>query len=715
MIPTQEQLMKFIRSKNFINFSIIAKHFNIKNTTVSDLVKDLEEKKLVDIIDAGGSKMVQVRENKMKKRGQVSVYIILGLVVLITTVLLFSFRNYIFKSQFERELESIEILEEFKPVKNYLDSCVSQVALEGAQILGSQGGYIELPQENVPVNPNAPFSNKLDVFRNNGLEVPYWFYETGNGIQKQQIPTLSEMQDQLAVYINSNLNDCLNNFTAFQGYDFSSFNNIETEIEIRDEEIFVRILSDMEISKDGLTAKFDKFLITVPVPLGKLYDTSLNLFEESSRNNFFEEKTIDMMVLYDEIPLSKTEFSCDIKIWDENQVKTDFKRIVNRNIGAVKTSQTTDYFTLGSVDKDINSNFLYSENWPFYMEVFPSDNGILKGDEIIKKTGALKALSIFLCLNNYHFVYDVKYPILITLNKNNYNFQFAQMIVIDNNQPKENILGTLNPIETVNICDRKATKTRVNTLTVNNNDVVVPLDNVLISFKCLTNTCNIGETSNENGNAVLEENFQQCLNGQIIAEKEGYNKATSTISTNQESQVSLVLEPYYNKEIEIVVVDKSSGATRELRSNEKVLLTFDHLTEDYSEAITYPETKNINLISGDYAITTYLSMNDPGKITIDPETVEKCVKVPKGGLLGLFFDETKCITTTLEGFNLEDVVVGGAVFEYGIDRINLANSDKIIIYTIFDMVPENNDEITLVYEGVSLNADNINFKYPELK
>jgi len=129
----------------------------------------------------------------------------------------------------------------------------------------------------------------------------------------------------------------------------------------------------------------------------------------------------------------------------------------------------------------------------------------------------------------------------------------------------------------------------------------------------------------------------------------------------------------------------------------------------------FNEAKNINLISGDYAITTYLSMNDPGKITIDPETVEKCVKVPKGGLLGLFFDETKCITTTLEGFNLEDVVVGGAVFEYGIDRINLANSDKIIIYTIFDMVPENNDEITLVYEGVSLNADNINFKYPELK
>ncbi|MEK6862592.1 MAG: hypothetical protein AABW57_00300, partial [Nanoarchaeota archaeon] len=109
MIPTEEELIKFIKSKKFVNFSLIAKHFNIKNTTVSDILKDLEEKNLIDIINAGGSKMVQVKENKMKKRGQVTLYVILGLIVLIALIAVFSLQNYIIKNEFEREQEKIQV------------------------------------------------------------------------------------------------------------------------------------------------------------------------------------------------------------------------------------------------------------------------------------------------------------------------------------------------------------------------------------------------------------------------------------------------------------------------------------------------------------------------------------------------------------------------------------------------------------------------------
>ena len=66
MIPKEEELIKFIRSKAVVNFSAIAKHFNIQNITVSDIIKDLEEKKLVEVIPLGGSKVVKVKENKMK-------------------------------------------------------------------------------------------------------------------------------------------------------------------------------------------------------------------------------------------------------------------------------------------------------------------------------------------------------------------------------------------------------------------------------------------------------------------------------------------------------------------------------------------------------------------------------------------------------------------------------------------------------------------------
>ena len=44
-----------------VNFSIIAKQYNIQNITVSDIIKDLEKKKLVKVKKLGGSKIVRLR------------------------------------------------------------------------------------------------------------------------------------------------------------------------------------------------------------------------------------------------------------------------------------------------------------------------------------------------------------------------------------------------------------------------------------------------------------------------------------------------------------------------------------------------------------------------------------------------------------------------------------------------------------------------------
>ena len=78
------------------------------------------------------------------------------------------------------------------------------------------------------------------------------------------------------------------------------------------------------------------------------------------------------MVVYDQIPLSKTEFSCEQKIWSEKKVENDFKEIVNRNINAVNLRDTYSkkYFTLDTDAQDIQATFSYNEDWPFYMEVY---------------------------------------------------------------------------------------------------------------------------------------------------------------------------------------------------------------------------------------------------------------------------------------------------------------------------------------------------------
>ncbi len=61
MIPTEKELLSFIKRKGLVNFSIIARHFNIKNTTVSDLIDSLVKKKVVSVKKLGGSKIVLIK------------------------------------------------------------------------------------------------------------------------------------------------------------------------------------------------------------------------------------------------------------------------------------------------------------------------------------------------------------------------------------------------------------------------------------------------------------------------------------------------------------------------------------------------------------------------------------------------------------------------------------------------------------------------------
>lgn len=62
MIPDEQELLDFLHTHDLVNFSIIAKHFKIKNTTVSDLIHALQEKHLITIKQLGASKVVRIKK-----------------------------------------------------------------------------------------------------------------------------------------------------------------------------------------------------------------------------------------------------------------------------------------------------------------------------------------------------------------------------------------------------------------------------------------------------------------------------------------------------------------------------------------------------------------------------------------------------------------------------------------------------------------------------
>lgn len=62
MIPTETELTGFIKSRDLVNFSSIAKYYEINNATVSDLIDALVKKKIVTVTKLGGSKVVRLKK-----------------------------------------------------------------------------------------------------------------------------------------------------------------------------------------------------------------------------------------------------------------------------------------------------------------------------------------------------------------------------------------------------------------------------------------------------------------------------------------------------------------------------------------------------------------------------------------------------------------------------------------------------------------------------
>ncbi len=632
----------------------------------------------------------------LKKRGQVTVYIILGIIV----IALFLITTYISdKNLLDKTNENIEINAQTLPVHIKVEECITNIAREGVNILGAQGGRINV-ENSVSLNPLVPFGNSLDVFGNGGLNVPYWFYRTSNGINTQDIPNVDDMELELETYIEENIISCYEDLKELDQYSVSYEGENNVNVEIQSTKVLASVQSPLIVTKDEVNSQLDLFSLVLDFPLGKLHSTAQDILEKENEKLFFEERTIDMIGLYDEIPGSDAEFDCDSKTWKKSEVENNFMNIVQTNVGNVKTNSGSNYYDL-NINTDAQVSFRYSTNWPFLMNVIPDEGEIMKGDSVIERKGALKYLSRFLCLNTYHFVYDVQYPVLVTLSDNGYTFQYAFMVVIDNNQPRVNNVD-FNSIEddTFDVCS-----VRNHLIDVSVFGDGAKLDNADVSFQCFNSVCLIGKTTNGN----INEKFPQCLNGKIIAEKEGYDKAELIVDTNMASSVTLELKPIYSKNIDVKLIDKKTGTVRDVVNE---LITIEFAEENgYNIIVNYPDAKNTELREGKYNVK--IVALKLGEVTVPAQEIERCNKIPGSGLFGNFLSKETCAKETLEASKIDQHVIGGNTFNFEVTRENLIQSRKLTVYALVEDKELTQENIVSIYEALETNNLNSNFKLPE--
>lgn len=576
----------------------------------------------------------------MNKKAQVTIFIIIAVVIVALVSLFFIFRNSFGTTRLSSSMEQV-----------YTDflNCIEEDTLLGADKLESQGGYIELPNFEAG-SPYSPFSSQLDFL---GNPIPYWNYVSGNNIQKEQIPSKSEIETQLEKFINKKIPSCALDSYYADGYSVY-FDSPDAKVNIRDDNIEVNLNMDLTIEKGDETALVRNHRITAKSNLGKLYSNAIKVYDEEQKSLFLEDYAIDTLRLY--APVDGVELSCSPKIWNAEDVFNDLQDAIELNTLALKSSgSNNDYFKVDlPFSEDVR--FITSKNWANTIEVNPSEDAIM----ISNPVGTQAGLGILgFCYVPYHFVYNVKYPVLVQVYDGDETFQFPVTVIIEGNNPRESLEATSIQSKDTEFCNNKDTMIDIDVVDSNLNEV-----NAEISYECAGSTCYIGNTTG----GSLQAEFPKCVNGYVVTRANGFEDSKYLYSTVTSGSVTVPVRKIYSKKVQLNL--------NNIPYNGDAIINF--VSDSVSKTVVYPGQKTVEISEGDYNVSVYLYKDS--SIQVKSSSYQQCIDVPNTGVSGIFGGTSqKCFDINVPPQIVSSALAGGGQDIYYMAESELQNSNTIEI------------------------------------
>jgi len=186
-------------------------------------------------------------------KGQVTVFIILGLIAIIAVSLVLYLNTVKIEKPSEQEVQAVaEVPELLLPVKSYISECVRSTAKDAIRRMGDYGGYTDVGTiKDFKVNRVDPTSSDGVAFSlRSDLIVPYWWYMSSDNEAfpaefSSKRPNLYKaqgepsMERQLDLWIEENIEICLADFNALkvQGYFFEDIGEFRVDTKITPETI----------------------------------------------------------------------------------------------------------------------------------------------------------------------------------------------------------------------------------------------------------------------------------------------------------------------------------------------------------------------------------------------------------------------------------------------------------------------------------------------
>jgi len=208
----------------------------------------------------------------MQKRGQVTVFLIVGILILAAFAGILYLNTYLHQQALTKEEEQFPITSKIKPqVSSFVESCLQKVALPGIYLLGIQGGILYF--DDLSNDPTK-------VLITDNAVINYAYLDGVNQLSS------SLLEEQLSKYLEAELPTCLNNFSLFseQAIKVSETKPMTAKVLILAESVNLELKYPLDIVAGEEVVHVDTFWTNIPLRLGRTLDEAQKLIEKEHQN-----------------------------------------------------------------------------------------------------------------------------------------------------------------------------------------------------------------------------------------------------------------------------------------------------------------------------------------------------------------------------------------------------------------------------------------------
>jgi len=190
------------------------------------------------------------------KRGQVTTFIIITIVILAVVGIFFVVRNQ------TSELNGVDI--EIRPVYGFVQDCIKQTGEDAVYYVSGTGGYVIVPDESLKIEFEEGF----------GKEIAYYLYNGEN-----YMPSKDDIEEEISLYVDNMLAFCIAGFSSFPDFEVEG-GEIKTRTKIEKGKVVFDVEYDLSVSNGEQTYELNEFKNNIVfVRLNKVYDVVSEIME----------------------------------------------------------------------------------------------------------------------------------------------------------------------------------------------------------------------------------------------------------------------------------------------------------------------------------------------------------------------------------------------------------------------------------------------------